>query len=366
MSFRVTNLFLFFFLWGSQICFSFSIDIPSEYSILGNDIDLFSSEREALGHFRLWQKENGRRYENPKDEAKRFEIFQTNLKYISEMNAKRKSPYGARFGLNPFADMSHEEFRAIYLYDMGVNVTNELDILEMKEEESWENAPASLDWRKKGVVTRVKNQNACGSCWAFAATGAIEAANAIATGKLVSLSEQQLVDCDKKSHGCHGGWYFNSFEWVIKNGGIDIEDDYPYTAQDGICDPNKVPKNVVTIDGYKNATKFSEKSLFCSVAKQPVSVALDARDFQFYQSGIYDGANCTGAEDLSTTHAVLIVGYDSIDGEDYWIVKNSWGVDWGMKGYIFIKRNIGLPTSLAIQKFEDQLPITVFVTSKPR
>ncbi|KAI4332560.1 hypothetical protein L6164_017456 [Bauhinia variegata] len=275
------------------------------------------------------------------------------------MNAKRNSPNGARFGLNECADMSLEEFKAIYLHDMEMDLEN----VELKEDESSENAPDSLDWTEKGIVTAVKHQQNCGSCWAFAATGAMEAAKAMVTGKLVNISEQQLVDCVKKSHGCSGRWYFNAFEWAIKNGGIDAEEDYPYTAQNGTCDPNKVwyffgsNNIIVTIDRHKNAAMFSEKSLFCSVAKQPVSVALDARGFQFYKSGIYDSANCTGARNLTTNHAVLIVGYDLKDGEDYWIVKNSWGGTWGMKGYIFIKRNTGTVYGVRVINYLGSYPI---------
>ncbi|KAG2683979.1 hypothetical protein I3760_10G058800 [Carya illinoinensis] len=180
-----------------------------------------------------------------------------------------------------------------------------------------------------------------GSCWSFSSTGAMEGINAIATGDLISLSEQELVDCDTTNYGCEGGYMDYAFEWVISNGGIDTESDYPYTGVDGTCNITKEETKVVTIDGYEDVAE-SDSALLCATVQQPISVGMDgsALDFQLYTSGIYDGDCSSDPDDID--HAVLIVGYGSEDGEDYWIVKNSWGTDWGMEGYIYIRRNTNL------------------------
>ncbi|XP_054779164.1 zingipain-2-like [Prosopis cineraria] len=333
MSSLVIKLFFPLFLSLSMICLSSCI--PRD------DLDRrFTSEEEALGQFQLWQKEYGREYDNLKEEAKRFEIFKENLKYIRETNARRESPFDYSLGLNEFADLSREEFSKIFTPDMGPIPKDNMNLNDDDDNDSCPNAPASIDWRKKGAVTKVKNQGYCGSCWAFGSIGAMEGINAIVKGKpSVSLSAQELVDCDKDCYGCRGGWHNRAFEYAINNGGIAKEADYLYTAQDGTCKASTIKRKAVTLSGYKNVTSYSEKSLYCAVSRQPVTVGLNSMDFQFYQDGIYDGENCTRYNVTHISHAVLIVGYDTVAGHDYWIVKNSWGESWGMKGYIFIKRN---------------------------
>ncbi|KAJ6769967.1 CYSTEINE PROTEASE FAMILY C1-RELATED [Salix purpurea] len=170
-----------------------------------------------------------------------------------------------------------------------------------------------------------------GSCWSFSTTGAIEAINAIVTGDLISLSEQELVDCDTtNNYGCEGGDMDYAFQWVISNGGLDTESDYPYTGVDGTCNTAKEEKKVVSIDGYEDIDQ-SDSALLCATVQQPISVGMDgsALDFQLYTGGIYDGDCSDDPNDID--HAVLIVGYGSENGEDYWIVKNSWGTEWGME-----------------------------------
>ncbi|KAF7840333.1 ervatamin-B-like [Senna tora] len=307
--------------------------------------DKLGSEEDQEAVYRLvfqqWMKEHGRMYESSEESDGRFQIFQRNLKYISERNnaIKRSSKY--RLGLNKFADMSGEEFRKVYLQEVKMPNTPS----NFNKHYSCSSAhppPPSLDWRDKGVVTPVKDQKRCNSCWAFAATGAIEALYAISRGKKISLSEQQLVDCDNTSYGCSFGWSYHAFQWVINNGGISQEHHYPYVAKKGTCKTTMENRDKeVKIKSYTHVSK-SDNGLLCATAKQPIAVSLNATDFQFYNSGIYDGDNCS-KHSTGTNHIVLIVGYDSKDGEDYWIVKNSWGEDWGMKGYMFIKRNTGLP-----------------------
>ncbi|KAI9072560.1 hypothetical protein K1719_045479 [Acacia pycnantha] len=332
MASLVTKLFFLLFISYSLICLSSCIPI--------DELDRFTSEEQVLGLFKLWQKEHGREYEDLGEEAKRFVIFKENLKYILETNAKRESPYDYRLGLNKYADLSYEEFSKIFLPEMGV-ITQD-DVKEYNAEshdDQCDDAPPSIDWRKKGAVTKVKNQGQCGSCWAFSATGAMEGINAIVTGRhSVSLSEQQLVDCVDTAKGCKGGWPYRVFEWVAQNGGMVKEADYLYTATNGTCKPTKEEQNVLTLTGYENVTSFSEKALTCATVKQPISVVFEVKDeFQFYKGGIYDGKNCTGK--ITINHAMTIVGYDSVGDRDYWIVRNSWGQGWGLEGYMYVKRN---------------------------
>lgn len=196
--------------------------------------------------------------------------------------------------------------------------------------------PDSIDWREKGAVTEVKDQGSCGACWAFSSTGAMEGINQIKTGSLVSLSEQELCDCDRTYNtGCNGGLMDYAYQWVIQNHGIDSEDDYPFKARDGTCIKSKKNRHVVTIDGYTDVPPHNEDLIRQAVAIQPVSVGIcgSERTFQLYSKGIFSGPCST-----SLDHAVLIVGYGSENGVDYWILKNSWGTSWGMNGYMHMLR----------------------------
>ncbi|KIY95721.1 hypothetical protein MNEG_12241 [Monoraphidium neglectum] len=174
--------------------------------------------------------------------------------------------------------------------------------------------PEAIDWREKGAVAEVKNQMACGSCWAFSTTGAIEGINKIVTGGLLSLSEQELVDCDKaQDSGCQGGLMDYAFEFVKEHGGIELEKDYPYTGEDGECSDEKDgPVQLVTIDGYQDVPQFSEIALKKAVSQQPVSVAIEAdqRAFQLYMGGVFDDKEC--GRDLD--HGVLVRGGMGVQG----------------------------------------------------
>lgn len=332
-----TIIVLLFSIWA--FLSSLSVCLPSEFSIVGYSPDDIVSEFRIAELFEQWREKHKKFYNNLEEKERRFENFRNNLVYIVERNEKA-GPKGHIVGLNKFADLSNEEFRMAYL--------SKTKPMEKKKRASRSNrnilsceAPSSLDWRKKGVVTGVKNQGSCGSCWSFSSTGAMEGINAITTGDLISLSEQELVDCDSTNEGCEGGYMDYAFEWVIQNGGIDTESNYPYTGQDGTCNSTKEETKIVTIDGYEDVAE-SDSALLCAVVQQPISVGIDgsAIDFQLYTGGIYDGACSSNPNDID--HAVLIVGYASKGEEDYWIVKNSWGTSWGVDGYIYIRRNTDL------------------------
>ncbi|CDP18637.1 unnamed protein product [Coffea canephora] len=200
--------------------------------------------------------------------------------------------------------------------------------------------PASMDWRKKGAVTGIKDQGQCGCCWAFSAVAAMEGIHQLKTGKLISLSEQELVDCDTagEDEGCNGGLMDDAFTFIINNNGLTTEANYPYQAVDGTCNSNKEANHAAKITGYEDVPANNEAALLKAVANQPVSVAIDAsgNGFQFYSSGVFAG-DC-GTE---LDHGVTAVGYGtSSDGTKYWLVKNSWGTGWGEKGYILMQRDI--------------------------
>ncbi|XP_055899586.1 procathepsin L-like [Biomphalaria glabrata] len=270
------------------------------------------------------------------EDVMRRKIWEDNLKKIEQHNelyAKGLSSF--YLGENKYADMSNIEFVKTM---NGLLIRLDPETLNASKVLNRQWLPASVDWRNKGVVTDVKDQGQCGSCWAFSAVGSIEGQHARAS-QLVSLSESNLVDCSSEfgNNGCQGGLMTNAFKYVIANGGIDTEDSYPYVAEQQTCSFSMV--NVgATIRGYKNVLQGSESALQAAVATVgPISVAIDAShsSFQLYAGGVYNEVQCSSVQ---LDHGVLVVGYDT-SSTDYWIVKNSWGTSWGQDGYIFMSRN---------------------------
>ncbi|XP_045802725.1 ervatamin-B-like [Trifolium pratense] len=340
MIFHTSYLFLLFIIFTTFLCPFSSYDISTKYSsILGPNLDKLPTQDKTIKLFQQWMKDHGRVYKDLKEMTKKFDIFLSNLKYITETNAKRKSPHDFFLGLNNFSDWNSQEFQEKYLHDIDMSMNNDMvNVNGVRDLSSCSDAPSSLDWNSKGAVTTVKNQNTCGSCWAFAAVGAIEGLNAIQTGKLIDFSEQQVLDCTV-SEGCISGWVNKAFDWIISNQGIASANDYSYTSSKGDCKASQIQNNAdSTISAYYHVEE-SDNGLLCAVAKQPISVCLYAPDdFHQYSHGIFDGPNCP-VDSKDTNHCLLIVGYDSIDGVDYWILKNSWGTSWGMNGYMWMRRN---------------------------
>ncbi|RZC37668.1 cathepsin L1 [Asbolus verrucosus] len=289
-----------------------------------------------------FKKSHGRQFNNFREEQYRKMVFQKKLQEIEDHNERyRRGLETYEIGVNQFTDYTEEEMMPythglelpLEMPEPLINITSTY-FLDVKAPTA---LPSSFDWRSRGVVTPVKNQGSCGSCWAFSTTGALESHYKIRYRSTVTLSEQQLVDCVRNAQGCRGGWMNNAFTYIARNGGINYDRDYPYQAKDGPC-RYRSGKPRVTIRGYAYLTVANENMLKQMVATRgPISVAIDAGgNFGGYRSGVYYNPSCSTSK---FTHAVVIVGYGNENGMDYWLVKNSWGPDWGQNGYIKMARN---------------------------
>eukprot|EP01017_Pseudomicrothorax_dubius_P026174 TRINITY_DN28_c0_g1_i2.p1 TRINITY_DN28_c0_g1~~TRINITY_DN28_c0_g1_i2.p1 ORF type:complete len:361 (+),score=109.91 TRINITY_DN28_c0_g1_i2:150-1232(+) len=284
----------------------------------------------VLEAFNNFVKRYNKAYITEQERAYRLRVFASNVQKIRAQNSLGHS---YTLGINKFADLTAEEFRARYLglkFKKSNRSRNTVFLPTLE-------VPDSVDWRTKNVVTPIKDQGQCGSCWAFSTTGSLEGLYGLKVGNLQSFSEQQLVDCSTKygNEGCNGGLMDQGFQYIQDNG-IEAEASYPYKAVDQKCKYNKqqvVYKNT----GFNDVPENQEDQLVAAIAQQPVSVAIEADTdvFQFYQSGVIDSKSC--GTDLD--HGVLAVGYTSdYKNRGYFIVKNSWGADWGDKGYVNIAR----------------------------
>ena len=257
--------------------------------------------------FLQYQKEFGKVYSSPEEQRYRLAVYNNNLKKIEAHNALHL-PW--TLGVNKFADIAEEEFAYKFCGCAKDPKTRAGRVTPI-----YGDAPERVDWREKGAVTPVKDQASCGSCWSFSTTGTVEGAYFVHSGKLISLSEQQLVDCAKEpeyeADGCGGGWPWSVMDYV-RDHGLCTEEDYPYHGKDEDCKDDKCTVAVQSVDKVQ-LPQGDEESLANAVVLNPVSIVLDATAMQFYKEGIIK----------------------------YWIVKNSWGANWGEEGYCRIEKDVG-------------------------
>lgn len=281
--------------------------------------------------FKFYKEDNGLKF-GSSENTKRFEIFSKNVKIIEKHNALNSS---YKLGVTSLTHLTQEEFAALKL---GFDAQGgSAEPIETNDIFGVSNLISEVDWVAEGAVTRIKNQGLCECCWAFSTTGALEGLNYIKSGKLISLSEQELVDCATSyiNRGCNGGHMIDAFRYVSVNG-ISSEETYPFVGVDGRC--RKVQKEL-KIRSYSGVLPAHPDHLAAAIRRQPVSVAVNANSeaFQLYKSGILTGDAC--GTDIN--HAVLAVGYGTMNGQPYFKVKNSWGTGWGDKGYVYIERTSG-------------------------
>ncbi|KAG0524398.1 hypothetical protein BDA96_07G207600 [Sorghum bicolor] len=295
------------------------------------------------------------------EKQRRFDVFKTNARQINEFNKREDESY--KLALNQFSGLTEEEFNsgmytgALPELGTGDNVSSSVgssggmtddddDKLLVTAAGNDDKVPAKWDWRRHGAVTPVKNQGQCGSCWAFSMVGSVEGINAIKTGKLRTLSEQEVLDCSGAGT-CKGGDPYKSFDHAMRPGlALDHQGNPPYypayVAEKKKCRFN-AEKPVVKINSKRMMRNTNEAELLMRVSKQPVSVVVEASQaFSRYSKGVF-----TGPCGTNLNHAVLVVGYGTTsNGINYWIVKNSWGKGWGENGYIRMKRNVGTKAGL--------------------
>jgi len=339
------------------------------------DLELPTKHLHLRVQFTEWKKKFGKEYSSIEEEYERLLIWINNHEFVEKHNAKNLS---YKLGHNHFSDLTNDEFKkrnklgeyspnkksidekrkktAQEFKDIFIrsntkdnDVVREARILKEGTDCDCTDEDPSIDWRVKGAVTEIKDQGMCGSCWSFSTTGSIEGASFLKTGQLVSLSEQNLLDCDFTDLGCSGGLMDDAFKYDEDAGGLCSEADYPYLAVQGdTCMNNctKVPGSHVST--FTDVTPNNVDSLMGALSQQPISVAIEADtlEFQMYSTGVFDSESCG----VSLDHAVLAVGYGS-EGEccekkDYFLVKNSWGATWGDAGYIKISRNSVAPEGM--------------------
>lgn len=288
--------------------------------------------------FDSWLNEYNVNVEDSESYLNMLDKWIANDEFITEHNAKNSTHV---LGHNQFSAMDSEDYKNFLGYSAKLQKPKRFAATRWLDVDATADA---INWVEKGAVTPVKDQGQCGSCWSFSTTGALEGAYFVKNGKLVSFSEQQLVDCDilrngGRDQGCNGGLMDNAFSWITKNGGLCLESDYPYfsgdTQDEGSCQKSCSVYPGSKVAQYVDVSPSDDAQMMAALSKQPVAIAIEAdqREFQLYKSGVF-----TGTCGTTLDHGVLAVGYGTENGNDYYLVKNSWGETWGNGGFIKLAR----------------------------
>ncbi|XP_032740441.1 cathepsin 8-like isoform X1 [Rattus rattus] len=305
---------------------------------LGVARDTQSSDPSLDSEWQEWKIKYDKNY-SLEEEGQRRAVWEENMKVVKQHNIEYdQGKNNFTMEVNAFGDMTGEEFRKMMI---------DIPVLRFRKKKSIQShtggyLPKFVDWRRRGYVTSVKNQGRCNSCWAFSVASAIEGQMFRKTGRLVSLSAQNLVDCSRPegNRGCISGHTFYTFKYVWNNGGLEAESTYPYEGREGHC--RYLPeRSAARIKGFSIISSTEEALMNAVATIGPISVGIDAshESFTFYSGGIYYEPKC---RNKTVNHAVLLVGYGyegkESDGRKYWLIKNSHGEEWGMNGYMKLAR----------------------------
>lgn len=292
-------------------------------------------ESYIFSKFQAFLKEHGKSYTTIEEYTARFNVFKANYEKLESFSVKPGRKHSV--GITKFMDLTKQEFRNTYL-NLKVSLLDQLKAKSGKFQVNNNAAPASFDWRQQGAVGAVKDQGQCGSCWAFSTVANLEGLYHIRNNQSVVLSEQSLVDCDKVDSGCNGGLMENALAYV-RDHGIPLSSAYPYKGRDQRCQSFT---STMKVSGFTFAPSEDEEQIKAMLAQTgPLSIAVNAEPFQFYDGGILD-ADEDECDPQGLNHGVALVGYGSEDGVEYWIVRNSWGKSWGENGYIRVALGKGV------------------------
>nr|XP_021198070.2 procathepsin L-like isoform X1 [Helicoverpa armigera] len=297
---------------------------------------IFFDIEDAMEHFENFIREHGKEYSSDEEKAKRFEIFVENLHRANELNQQSEH---TEFGITQFSDLTQEEF-----IDFATGLPSNLNVTANSCRRITDaqvpnvQVPESHDWREHNIVSRVKFQGKCGACYTFSSTGNIESQYAKKHGSMLELSEQQILDCDRGSNGCRGGFMTSAFSSIIQMGGIESESSYPYAGRQQYCRFNP-RRAVVRLTGcYQYTLRSQEKLKQILYSQGPISIGVKASNFNAYKGGVMRDEMCNAGD---VNHAILLVGYGVENGMPYWLAKNSWGERFGEQGYIKFQRGDG-------------------------